>query len=497
MRLLAKLVNMVVGLVLMPIIIRELGDRHYGIWVLSATFLGFYGLFDLGITSAVGRFVSRALGAEDEDDLRRFFATSFYLLSGIGVVVLLVSLVLAWLSKYIASYPADAHLLTWLILILGVSLAVQFPIRAFNGLLTSHLRYDLTSSVRIAETLLRAPLVILVFHWGYGLLALAVVSAGSELAAASVLVFFAFWIHRGLTIRPRNVDWVRVKTLFGYGFFTFLAQVADLLRFHISPLVITAFRTVSMVTPFAIANRLSRIVVELMVALLSVMGPVFSRQEGQGDAEAMRSTYLFTCRIATYASVLIGGLMMILGEAFIERWLGPQYTYVTPLMQVLVVGNIFTCASIPTTNYLFGTSQHKYYAITNGIHGVLCLVLTSALIARYELMGVALGITIPTILIKFLAQPMYACRSLQIGVIDFYVKHALPNLLLPSLFLGGVLLAASAFLLAQYLRVFSIATLSCVMFVPFILVVGLNRAERRKIVRAVIPARLASRSALG
>ena len=484
MRLIAKLVNMAIGLIMMPIIIKTLGDRHYGIWVLVATYLGFTGLFDLGITSAVSRFLSRALGTKDEEDFRSFFTTSVYLLSGLGAVLLVLSLNMALCSNFIIDDPADAHLFRWLAVILGVSIAVQFPVRAFNGLLASHLRYDLTSAVRMGEAILRAPLVILVFHLKYRLLGLAVLSAGVELLAAGCIVLMALRVHRGLSFSRKLIDKKRAKQLFGYGFYTLIAQVADRLRNQVSPIIITVFASLTLVTPFAIANRLKGIVGGLLMALMSVLAPVFSQQDGRGDTEVMRRAYLFTCRISTYASVLLGGLMMLLGKAFVERWIGAEYTYVVPIMQVLMIGCIMSGAQMPTVGFLYGTSRNKYYAITNIIHGVLCAGLSSALIVPFGLMGVAIGVTVPTVVIKFFVQPIYACRALEIPLMQFYLKHAMVNFAVPIAYLMGVYLLTHSLIRAEYINIFVVAFVSSLLFVPYVLFFGMEVAQRKLILRS-------------
>jgi len=488
MRLIAKFINMAVGLFMMPIIIRTLGDRHYGIWVLVATYLGFTGLFDLGITSAVSRFLSRALGAEDEEDFRSFFATSVWLLSGLGFVLLVLSLIMAMCSNLIVNDPADAHLFRWLAVILGVSMAVQFPTRVFNAVLGSHLRFDLSSAVRTSEAIVRAPLVLLAFYLDYRLLGLAVVSAGVELLAAGCFILMALKTHKGLSFSRKLVGKKRARQLFGYGFYTLIAQVAELLKNQISPIIITVFSGVVLVAPFAIANRLNRIVTEMMVAFMNVLAPVFSRQDGRGDTNAIRKAYLFTCKISTYISVLFGGLMMILGKAFIERWLGAEYIYVVPFMQVLMIGNIFACAQIPTVSFLYGTSRNKYYAFTNIIHGIACAGLSAALIIPFGLMGVAIGVAIPTVVIKFFVQPIYACRALEISLMQFYLKHALVNFIVPIAYLVAVYFVTQSLVKPQYLYVFSIAILCSFLFVPYVslFIVG---DERQKLIHAIMPKR--------
>jgi len=242
------------------------------------------------------------------------------------------------------------------------------------------------------------------------------------------------------------------------------------------------------VTPFAVANQLNRTVGGIMNSLMQVLSPVFSRQEGRGDESAMRSSYLFTCRIATYAAVLLGGLMILLGEAFIERWMGREYIYVAPLMKLLVVGTIFSSSQIPTVGFMFGTSRHKFYARMNIVHGLLCLGLTSALIGPFGLIGVAAGLVIPTVLIKFFVQPIYACRALRIGLFEFYIQQQVPNVLVVLVYLTAVYLVARPFIMPGYLKIFLIAGGSCVMFVPYILLVGFGQEQRRLIIRSIIPA---------
>jgi len=45
-------VSVLLGLLVTPIIVARLGKESYGLWGLAASFLGFYGVFDLGLASA-------------------------------------------------------------------------------------------------------------------------------------------------------------------------------------------------------------------------------------------------------------------------------------------------------------------------------------------------------------------------------------------------------------------------------------------------------------
>ncbi len=48
-------VNIVVGLLLLPFVVAKLGQTGYGVWMLVGSIIGYYGLLDLGVSSAVSR----------------------------------------------------------------------------------------------------------------------------------------------------------------------------------------------------------------------------------------------------------------------------------------------------------------------------------------------------------------------------------------------------------------------------------------------------------
>lgn len=488
--LVANIVTLGIGFILMPIIIRDLGDRHYGIWVLTAAFLGFYGLCDLGISEAVSRFLSKSLGNGNEDDFRSYFATCFYILCALGCIVAVLTGVLSIVGGLFIKDAGDAKLFRWLIVILGASLALQFPGRTFRGLLVSHLRYDLNSAVTIVRSILRFPVVLAVLNAGYGIIGLAAASALMEIVSMGAVVVMACNTHKKLSISPKLFSGKKAKEVMQYGSHTLIAQTADMLKFRISPFVIATFTSVTMVTPFAIADRLSKTVGGIMRALLGVLSPVFSRQDGRGDHAAMRSSYLLACKLATYASVLLGGMMFMLGEVFIERWMGAEYLYVTIYMRVLVIGTIFASAQIPSVGFLFGTSRHNFYAKINVIHGILCLAMTSLLIKPFGLLGVSVGLMAPTVIIKFFVQPIYVCRVLKISLKEFYIDQQALNFSIVIIYLAVVRLVAAPFIRASFINIFAIASISCLLFIPYILLTGFKGSQRQIIIKTIVPAKL-------
>ena len=59
----------VISIFLTPFMIHRLGNFEYGMWVLVGSLLDYYGLLDLGMRTAVFRFVSQFKGSGERDAL--------------------------------------------------------------------------------------------------------------------------------------------------------------------------------------------------------------------------------------------------------------------------------------------------------------------------------------------------------------------------------------------------------------------------------------------
>ncbi len=54
----AVIANAAVGFLLTPYVLHRLGDEAFGVWVLITNLVGYYGLVDAGVRSAILRYVS-------------------------------------------------------------------------------------------------------------------------------------------------------------------------------------------------------------------------------------------------------------------------------------------------------------------------------------------------------------------------------------------------------------------------------------------------------
>jgi len=410
----AKALNFVVMITtsffMMPFLVRSLGEEHYGLWTLVGSFLGYYGLMDIGLSSAVVRFVSRAVGRKDDEEVRTVIATSFYLFLFLGLLSAAVTVIAVFVIGFFVSSTVDLRMMRLLLLLLGLNFAVDFPVRSFNAVFTSNLREDIGTSIMIVKNLLCAVAIYLVVKNGGGILGLAVTSVAFSLADSATRVFFAYRVEPRTTISRKYLKRDHLKPMFGYSFPTMIGRFASLLNFRLDQLVLTTFVGLGAVTHYAVGFRLIEYVSNLMGQTTGVVTPLFSQDEGKNDFEAIRRKFILISRASVYVAIFFCGMLFHYGRPFIYRWMGPGFEDSARIMMIFLVPfslNLVQAAVVPL---LYGISKHQFYVYTNLIEGFVNLGLSIVLARHYGIYGVALGTAIPMTIKLLFIQPWWACK---------------------------------------------------------------------------------------
>ncbi|MBV9080539.1 MAG: oligosaccharide flippase family protein, partial [Elusimicrobia bacterium] len=439
------------------------------------------------LSSAVVRFISRAVGRSEQHEVRGVFCTSFYLFLVLGLVTAGLTSLLAFFLKGIVKNPQDLTLFRWLLLILGFNFAIDFPVRAFNAVFTSTIRDDISVGLSTVKSVIAAALIYWVVKIGHGVMAVAVVSVGMSLLDDVARVWLAYRLEPALSLNPRYIDWARVKPLFNYSAFTFLARLGDLLQFRVDNLVITAYIGLAPVTHFFVASRLVEYLREALAQTIRGMTPIFSQDEGRSDFSAIRRNFMYVTKLCVYVSVFCCALSLIYGREFFARWMGPRYVDAYPVLVVLIAGLVFRLVQLPASPLLYGISKHKYYAYSTIAEGILNLVLSIVFVKRYGILGVALGTAIPMALMNVIVQPIYISYVAGVSWSE-YVLHILRHSATALVVIAVGWAATRPLVEASYGALVLCGLIQTVIFVPAVIRLGLTGEERSRLFSVLVQA---------
>jgi len=434
-------VNILLGIFLSPLILHKLGDTAFGLWVLTFSITGYYGLFDLGIRSSIVRYVSKYVAVRDQNALARLVSTSLFLYTAIGIFSLLVTLTATFyvtsLFHIPSQFSADSH---WLLLIVGASVSIGFPLGISAGILEGLQRFYILNWTNIVSGLLRAAGIIYVLRQGYGILAVALITVGLPTIAAFIRCVVAFRLL-ATPLGLRFVDRATFREIANYGGTTFIIVISGQLRFRSDEIIIGAFLSSAAITYFNIGARIVDYAVQVVTSLAQIFVPMSSESEAVGETDRLRRIFIAGNRVCALIMFPLCALLVVLGKSVIELWVGKKYVPLSyPVLVIMLIPSTLFFCQASSGRILFGMGRHRTWAIVTLLEGIANLILSILLVRPYGIIGDALGTAIPLTCSALFFLPAHLCRQLGVRLREFVRQaYTLPVLLcLP--FLAALLL---------------------------------------------------------
>jgi len=151
------LVTSMVSFISLPLFLRYLGTEMYALWGYVAVLSGMFGFADMGLGSAVGRYVGVALGRNDPAAMRGYWGTgNMIMLPFLALMSLVFALLGAWLGpKWFNVLPENALLLRWCFVAGGLGLFFGYYGAYWLVISQAFLDFKFISATRIVMTLLQ------------------------------------------------------------------------------------------------------------------------------------------------------------------------------------------------------------------------------------------------------------------------------------------------------------------------------------------------------
>jgi O-antigen/teichoic acid export membrane protein len=395
-------INMAASFLLFPYVVRHLGEAAAGVWILLGAVTGYMGLMELGIVPALSQRVAAALGRNDREAVDRAASTSLALMA----VMMVLAAQTAWLAPWLSSVlqlPVglqDTASLAIAVAIVGV--ALRMPQAPFQALLLGCQRQDRCSQLWIVMALTKALLTVAIVSTGRGVVAIITMEAIVHLLAGMLQIRWTREELPGLRLTPSSVSWGEVRYLTSFGVQVTVTGMFVLIVEQTDRLVIGTFRPIEEVTLYSAAWKLYVLAYTIPTTLVQSLSAIAASLHGGGDQERLRTVFV---RMSKYSVALALPLIFGLGLAggwLLDKWMGPRFVGVLPVLQVLLVSLAVTAFNHPGYSVIMGTRRVGQQMWTyNAPLALTNLLLSVWLVQYYGIIGVALGTAIPSILLEY------------------------------------------------------------------------------------------------
>ena len=413
----AMATGMVVPFFLAPFVVRHLGATVYGIWILAVSTVAYLNMLDLGLRSAIVRFVSKSATEGKIEDAQKAIGATLWFRLVIAGCVALISVGLAVWFPHLFKIPSDLqHAAQITVLLCALGVAVSLLAGVYSGVLTAIHRFDILSSITVLQTLGRATGVVLILRSGHGLIALACWEFLIVLLSSVALFVAALKMYppcRIFTLRPHLET---LKSVWSYSFKTFIIIVAVQIVFYTDNIVVGAFLSVGLVTFYSIAGSLAMYSGQVSTSMGSTFIPMASSLDASGQSASLQRLLLRGTQAMLGLMLPIGLTLLLRGKTFIGLWMGPQYSETSgTILQILLISQFFTIANSTAGQIAYGVDKHKTVATWAAIEAALNLGLSVILVKTVGIYGVAWGTSLSQALIHLIFWPRFVKRELGVA----------------------------------------------------------------------------------
>lgn len=435
---LGYVVNVAVGLFLSPLIIHSLNQAVAGVWTLVVSFVGYYGVLDVGIRSAVSHYVATYHARRDQAQVNRTLSTAMAMLAAVALLAALVTVAAAfWLPDWYARYRALSHAtgknpldvfrdpatLRLVIVVMGLGFAVNLPMVIYGVVIYSAQHLVLQNAIGIGQQIVRAAATWFVLRAGYGIVGLALVVVGTTALGWIATIVGAHRVLPGLQIAPRHVTRSSARELLSYGGYNVLVNVGDTVLLYTSGFIIVgALGDETAVTYYSVpANQLIPYFMSIVQSVTWSFTPVFTGRWATGMIDEVRRLLDVGSRGVVVLASLIAGGLWFLGGDFVRIWQGPDFSsgehsaWFGPSLTCLAIltgATLLRAAQNCGRQALFAMREVRYLGLLTLVEAVANVALSVALVSRFGLPGVALGTLIPVLVTQGFILPRHLLREL-------------------------------------------------------------------------------------
>jgi O-antigen/teichoic acid export membrane protein len=413
----AQALQLMSGFVLPRLISDRLGQGSLGVWDFGWALVSYFALLQGGIASSVNRYVARHRAIRDTVGLNTAVNSVGLVLKGVALVIAALTCVIAWLvpglmGSKLAGLGEEAR---WVVLLLGLTIAVQVQGSVYGGVLTGCHRWTIQNGIKTISTILSVGGGIGIILCGGGIQWLAGIMLLSEIIARSAQRVAARRVCPELEVSTRHFSGPVAREMVGFGGKGYVNVIAHMLVNQTSSVLVASTFGVGALAVFTRPRSLVRSLASVIQTNSMVMVPMVGAMEAAGEIAEIRQLAISASRYAAFFCLPVIIVLCILGSDIVRLWMGDAYANQT-LITLFAVSGMAEASCYPLYRVIMGLNRHGRLAFMNVAAAVVTVIGTSAalLIFQADLGWVAAVVAIPSLIVNAFLLPRYAAHALDI-----------------------------------------------------------------------------------
>lgn len=337
--LLGRGVALLAPFVVMPAMLRYLGDVEFGVWMTTVSITSMALFLDFGIGNGLLTHLSRAYANDDLSKMRSYIASAYVALTTISLVVVAVILggsfmTAAWIPLQAAQENENSRNI---VVVTLLAFACGLPLSIIQRVMYACQKSALSNVWQLLGGIASVFLCYLAIHMRLPVWVVVSAYAAAPLAILIAASAFFFQRHPQLVPRISSLSRERGIELMRLGSKFFALSIVTAISLNADNLIITSRLGAAAVTEYAVAAKLASIlaliVTTAFVPLWAANGEAFAKK----DFHWIRKTSLRMSLIGGSGVAVIGSFLAISSDFIIFHWMGRKIDGLSEMMAVWTV----------------------------------------------------------------------------------------------------------------------------------------------------------------
>jgi O-antigen/teichoic acid export membrane protein len=356
-------ISIIISLIYVPLLIDYLGTEEYGVWITLSSVIGWFSFFDIGLGNGLRNKLTEALAKNNLPIAREYVSTTYAILTLVfGVVLLLffyINPLLDW-SKILNTSAVSIDKLTLLAQVVFTFFVFRFIFQLIGTIYMAYQMPALNSAISPISNIISLLIIIVLLKTSKNSL----LTLGFTLSAVPVFVLIGFSLIAFQTkfkaIRPsiRSINFKHSRSLLSLGVKFFITQIAAIILFSLSNIIIAQVLSPREVTQYNISYQYFSV---SLMAISIILSPIWSAVTDayiKEDFDWLKGVLSKLNKLG-FVFVLIAIIQLIFSDLIYDIWVGDRVNIPLILSLAMFFDIAWTSFSASYTSFINGFGKLK------------------------------------------------------------------------------------------------------------------------------------------
>lgn len=374
------LLIMAVTLYTSRVVLNALGVEDYGIYNVVGGIVTMFTFLYGALVTSTQRYLNFELGRGNEEQLKRVFTASNYMLGIIAIILVIISETVGLWFFYNKMVIPDSRMTAamWVYQLSIVTMVIQIMSAPYNSVIIAHEKMDVFAVISIIEVILKLAVVYVLLFWAGDKLILYAVL----IVLVQLLIRFIYTVyckrHYEEAKMVKGVDKALMIEMGKFAGWNMWGGLASTLFGTGLNLLLNVFFGPIVNAARAVAVQVETAIAQLSNNFLTAVNPQITKLYAQDKLREMHQLVFRSSKFSCYLLLIISLPIMLETDMILTLWLKTVPDYTAEFIQVLLSITIIDAMARPLMVAAMATGDVKKYQTIIG--GILILIVPIAYI---------------------------------------------------------------------------------------------------------------------